>query len=393
MKGSGHTAFRCIICAGIVAFAEFLAGAEAACGQGLYNGSSLYIDGVNVYVDGDIRNSGNLENHGLLALTRDWESRGTYAGQGTLEVYGNTPQKIYHFNQTVHNLVVDGWGQKYIKGSINITNEFHLRQGIIEVSPQDALKLKQGVAIFGGNTDSYVDGAVTVNGAGYKFFPVGKNGTYAPIEFLNVKGESLEFSVEAFENGPLVTVENVIVKKGLYWHRKDLTGTFGGSAVSIGFDRSYFADPDDIVLVAGADWESPFIAISDVLQSNETHKISTRSDILAPILMLGEISEQWTEADFYFSTALSPNALHAENRNVKIFGERLAAEQFRFQVFDRWGAIVYESTSLQNMANSGWDGRNMHGRDLVSGTYPYRLTGVDKTGGKFEKKGVITIVY
>jgi hypothetical protein len=35
----------------------------------------------------------------------------------------------------------------------------------------------------------------------------------------------------------------------------------------------------------------------------------------------------------------------------------------------------------------------MNGVELTSGTYPYRLTAFDKTGSKFEKAGVITIVH
>jgi hypothetical protein len=109
--------------------------------------------------------------------------------------------------------------------------------------------------------------------------------------------------------------------------------------------------------------------------------------------MLGEVSERWTESDFYLSTALSPNALNYDNRKVRIFGDRLVGENFRLQVFDRSGAAVYETTSLINMENNGWDGRALNGRELVAGTYPYKLTALDKTGRRFEKKGVITIIY
>ena len=112
-------------------------------------------------------------------------------------------------------------------------------------------------------------------------------------------------------------------------------------------------------------------------------------------VVIGSRTEKpkWCEADFYLSTALSPNAVQAGNRTVKIFGERLSEDEFRFAVFDRWGTIVYQSTSLESMATNGWDGRSITGAALVSGTYPYRLTAVDKSGKRFEKKGVITIIY
>ncbi|MEX2230626.1 MAG: gliding motility-associated C-terminal domain-containing protein [Cyclobacteriaceae bacterium] len=392
MRNIRHIISTCFSWIGFITFAAFFF-PEISRGQGLYNESDLLINGVNVYVDGDLENRGRLDNNGLISFTGDWESEGSYKGNGILEANGRAPQKIEHYDQKISSLVISGWGTKYIKGKINILDKFQLSQGIVEVSPNDVLKLIASAVIFGGSGDSYVDGAITVEGTGYKFFPVGKNGTYAPIEFLNVKGELSEYSMEVFDNAPVVSVDNVIVRNGLYWQRKDVNGQFGGSAIAIDFERSYFQNPGNIIMLAGTDWEEPFIPLTDLEYSDETDKISTRTEISAPIIMLGEISEKWSEADFYFSNALSPNALNSDNRKVKVFGDRLAAEQFQFQVYDRWGAMVFESASLDFMATNGWDGRSINGKDLMGGTYPYRLTAFDKTGRKFEKKGVITIIY
>jgi hypothetical protein len=380
-------------CASILALAGYLlVPADARC-QGLYNEADLHVDGASIYVDGEINNTGNLTNEGLVSFTGDWESAGKYSGNGELEIRGNISQKILHRGQDVHTVRIDGWGPKYVKGRLNITQALHLKQGIVHVSQEDAFRLEAGVVITGGHESSFVDGAITVAGTGYKFFPLGKNGTYAPIEFLNVKGQTAEYAVEVFEDAPAVAVENVIVRRALYWQRRDLYGDFGGSAVAIGFNASNYADPKNIMLLSGTDWDEPFIAVSDIEHSVETHKISTTRDIFASLILVGEISEKWNEADFYFSTALSPNAAHAENRTVRIFGERLSEDNFHFQVFDRWGKLVYESVSRKAMGTNGWDGRAMNGRELAGGTYPYRLSGVDKMGAKLEKKGVITIIH
>ena len=361
--------------------------------QGIYNESSIHINGTSVYVDGEIKNAGLLINDGLVAFTNDWETTGTYRGKGSLEAIGSSVQKISHHDQKVHNLIINGWGSKFIKGEINITDEFHLLKGIVRVSDKDLLSLKDGVLIFGGSLESHVEGAITTEGTGYKFFPIGKNGMYAPIEFLNVKGTSAKYAVEVFENAPVITVENTIVKNGLYWQRTDLEGDFGGSAVALQFDPSEFADVSKIMLVAGTDWDSQFMPIHGLIHSQEQDQVSTPTDVTASILMLGEVSENWAEADFYLSTALSPNANNLDNRKVKIFGERLDNEHFRFEVFNRWGSTVYENSSLESMRSNGWDGRTRTGEHLVSGVYPYRLAAYDKTGKRFEKKGVISIVY
>lgn len=364
-----------------------------ASSQGITNESTLYINGVSVYVAGDIINSGILRNDGALSVSGDWKSRGKYNGDGVLKLSGNTPQRISHYSQAVNSLLIDGWGTKYIKGEINISASLVMEQGVVEVSEDDLLNLKESAVVEGGSPESYINGALTVEGNGYKFFPIGKNGTYAPIEFMNVQGENAQYAVELFEDAPVISVQNVIVKNALYWQRKDIRGAFRSSPVNVDFDQSYFQNPEEIIFISGTSWDEGFTVISQVQHSNETGKIRTLIPISSPIIMLGESSESWTQADFYFSTALSPHASHAENRQVKIFGGRLSPEGFRFMVFDRWGALIYESNSLDEMSSNGWDGRTIAGAEMPTGTYPYRMTALDKTGQKFERKGVITIIH
>ena len=371
-------------------FVVLLSGNDAHCQ--IINHSNIYINGVDIHIDGEIRNEGLLRNNGAVALTGDWESKGEYNGDGVVKLIGATPQKLSHYEQSIHTLVVDGWGTKYIKGTTNVQAALHLQNGIVQVSPDDVLNLEDNVTISGGSSHSYVDGALTVQGTGYKFFPIGKRGTYAPVEFTNVTGDDPQFSVEVFEDAPLISIEDVIVRAALYWQRKDKRGRFYSSPIAIDYDARYFENPDDIILVTGTGWDDRFFPVRDVSHSTETDKITTQVPVSSPIILLGEYSEEWTQADFYFSTALSPNASHSQNTTVKIHGERLASDGFNFQVFDRWGAVVFETVSLEAMSSNGWDGRSLKGTQLTTGTYPYRISAREKTGLKFEKKGVITIV-
>lgn len=377
----------------LAAFVALMYPTQNTVAQGVYNGSTLYINGPSIHIDGELLTTGTLQNDGVISFTGDWESKGQYKGDGIVEANGTGPQVIEHHDQRIGHLIVNGWGTKYVKGTLNVSRELSLRKGVVEISAGEVLRLTEKASATGGSPDSFVDGALTVTGNGYKFFPIGKHGSYAPIEFLDVKGDPAEYSVEVFENAPLVALDNVIVRKALYWQRRDLVGKFGSSAVAVEFEPAYFENPEEIILVTGTDWQNPFSSVSEVELSEETNKIATRVAISSPIIMLGEISQKWTDADFYFSTALSPNAAHAENRAVRIFGERLAENSFRFQVFNRWGELVYESTSLAEMSSNGWTGRSLKGPELIGGTYPYRLTALDKTGKKFEKKGVITIIH
>lgn len=365
----------------------------ASFSQGLYNEAEIHIDGAAVFIDGSVHNNGLVINEGILGFAGDWESDGHYKGSGVLDAYGQGTQRIFHYGHKVSSLFINGPGAKYIKGEISVTGALRLNSGIVHVSYGDVLRLTEGALISGGSTDSYVDGAITAEGTVHRFFPIGKNGIYAPIEFIEVIGKSPEYSIEVFDHAPLISLEDVIVRNGLYWQRKDLAGTFIGSRIGIHYEPRHFRDRDNMIMVAGIDWENPFQKLTEVDHSGETDQLRTRTATNAPILMLGEISTEWDEADFYLSTALSPNAVQAVNRAVKIFGERLSDDEFHFAVFDRRGNIVYQSTSLESMATNGWDGRSITGTTLVSGTYPYRLTAVDKTGKRFEKKGVITLIY
>jgi hypothetical protein len=366
---------------------------EVVCAQGVYNSSSIYLNGVSVYVDGDIRNDGLMVNDGYAGFTGDWLSRGKYRGTGIIEARGEGPQKISHFDQNMFSLTVNGWGTKYIEGKIKITGELDLEKGIVEVSSGDRLHLSEKALVSGGSQDSYVNGALTVEGNGYKYFPLGKSGTFAPIEFLDVQGEDAVYAVELFDDGALVSLSHVVVKSPLYWQRTDLAGKFEGSPVAVAYDPLIFQDTKTIVMLEGTDWDSPFRIVPGVHQAGKGDKLITETSITNPLVLCGEISDTWTGADFYLSTALSPDALRVENRSARIFGQRLSADGFHFTVFNRWGAVVFETLSLEQMTGNGWDGRTPNGQQLGAGAYPFKLTGIDKAGGKIEKSGVITILY
>lgn len=360
-------------------------------GQGLYNTSAIHLNNATLHVDGEISNDGQLINKGFIEVTADWNNSGNYSGNGELHLTGNFSQNIFHNDQKVYSLQIKGKGPKMLRGKISVSRELHLLEGKLYVSQQDELFLKQAAAIFGGSVKSFVDGPLTVEGDGYKFFPVGKNGIYAPIEFLNVKGDEGRYSMEVFENAPLITVDNVIIKNDFYWQRKDLDENFPGSAIAVGFDPTQFTDVNKITLLVGSDWDKPFQPITDLEYAAETGKLITRSDVSSSIIMLGEKKNQEDFDDFYFSTALSPNASNPANRAVRIFGTQLKETDFNFKVFNRWGLLLFESSSLKTMSTNGWDGSN-NGESLSTGPYPFILTVVNKAGKRIEKKGIISII-
>jgi hypothetical protein len=58
-------------------------------------------------------------------------------------------------------------------------------------------------------------------------------------------------------------------------------------------------------------------------------------------------------------------------------------------IYDRWGEIVYEMTSLDQQ----WGGNKQDGDYyLQSGVYNYTIVGIDNRGKEFTQRGSINII-
>ncbi|MCX6271382.1 MAG: gliding motility-associated C-terminal domain-containing protein [Bacteroidetes bacterium] len=90
------------------------------------------------------------------------------------------------------------------------------------------------------------------------------------------------------------------------------------------------------------------------------------------------------------STVFIPNAFTPKgyNPNFKPIGDFMGINNYVFQIFDRWGKLLFETTNPEE----GWDGTS-HGQYMQGGVYAYRLSyskAID--GAKVEKIGTLTIV-
>ncbi len=75
------------------------------------------------------------------------------------------------------------------------------------------------------------------------------------------------------------------------------------------------------------------------------------------------------EVEIYFPNVFSPGAVQDVNREFRpFFNSILGLEAYHLRVFDRWGALVFESED----PNLGWDG-TIDGRGVPMGTYVYNL--------------------
>ncbi len=77
----------------------------------------------------------------------------------------------------------------------------------------------------------------------------------------------------------------------------------------------------------------------------------------------------------FVPNVFSPNALNPENQTLKVYGDNLHWDGFKWLVFNKWGNLMYETTSLSEAQYQGWNGG-----DVADGVYTYVIIGKFKNG-------------
>jgi gliding motility-associated-like protein len=360
--------------------------------QDVYNGTSIFIpNSIGVYF-GNLDNGGFIQNNGVIGITGDWENRNVYQGLGTV-IFSGTNQDIDNNDQPMQNLLILGGGIKSLDGTLIIKGSIDLASGIISIRNGDELLISDGAAIEGGSASSFVEGPLTIEGTGYKFFPVGRNGSYYPLTLTDVRGLDPTMQVTAFEGLPEITTARVVeVDRTVYWMQGAIAGSYDGSPMMA---SHHFDDEESerVVFIAGDDLEAEFA----VVENNGTEgngsgsTVFSKDPIKQSIIAIGKLPVE-PVLPGYLSTTMSPHAQSPDNRLVKIFGSEMTSGNFSFRVFNRWGSLLFESKSLPAMTTDGWDGRH-NGQLLPAGAYPYFLSYIDQEGREGRKTGFITIIY
>lgn len=86
----------------------------------------------------------------------------------------------------------------------------------------------------------------------------------------------------------------------------------------------------------------------------------------------------------YVPNAFTPNG---DGENDVLYVRSLIVDDILFRIFDRWGELVYESTTM----HAGWDG-TFKGKKLDPDVYDYYLEGNCIDGQEFLIKGNITLI-
>ncbi len=361
--------------------------------QHIINQTNLYIPaGLEVYAPADFNNTGFILNNGSVALVGDWNNMNVYQGSGFVALEG-IDQNVDNNDLAMEHLIIEGGGTKTLHGKLQINNTLDFINGICLVQDNDTLSILKNCTVTGGSPISYVDGAMIAHGNGYKYFPIGKNGKYHPVELLDVKGLNPEIQLEVFENLPSVqTSLPTTLYQDIYWTRETIKGTFENSPISVSYALPDPIDLEHLVIAQSESLTTEFSleTVSDVQPGVDFNVIVSKGALSGNIFAIGELINA-PPRPYYFSTTLSPAASNPDNRVVKIFGNNNNMQDFYFQVFNRWGLLIFETNSYTSMATVGWDGKQS-GDLLPSGVYPYSVKYKDVSGKTIQDKGFITIV-
>lgn len=74
---------------------------------------------------------------------------------------------------------------------------------------------------------------------------------------------------------------------------------------------------------------------------------------------------------FYIPNAFTPNGDNINERFVVAEGENCRVVEFSIRIFDRWGRLVFESSSPA--PEDSWDG-TYEGEELAKGVYIYNVS-------------------
>jgi len=105
---------------------------------------------------------------------------------------------------------------------------------------------------------------------------------------------------------------------------------------------------------------------------------------------------EWTETDadksyMYVPNVFAPNGEEAENTVFRpIFARGLTLLDYRLEIYDRWGNLLFQSTQ----AEAGWEG-SFHRRMMIPGVYVWHVEAKLAFCGRnitVKKYGDVTIV-
>ncbi|HOI32798.1 MAG TPA: DUF2341 domain-containing protein [Bacteroidales bacterium] len=93
------------------------------------------------------------------------------------------------------------------------------------------------------------------------------------------------------------------------------------------------------------------------------------------------------DSPFFVPNAFRPSSIISKNQLFKPLSRFSPAGGYLFQIYDRWGKMLFESTDF----SEGWDGRE-NGNEAPQGVYLWRYSYKNSDGKTLEDKGTVMLI-
>lgn len=406
----------------------------------LYNGGTdiTASAGAIIYVDGDIVNdhNGNIHNQGDIHFTKDWTNN-EVAGcldptTGTVFLDGGT--QFIKGSQTTqfNNLNCFGSGIKTLNittivggntGSLALNSDpFNLNGKTLVVTNP----LPSGITRTSGYIISETDPSVgygtidwvignSISGSNY-IYPFGTiSGTYVPFLFsltaAGVQSALGSVAVATYPTNVTANPNNLPLPTGV----SNLQDDEGKESASSCLDRYWIINSNNYSTNPVADITFTYRDLEWDRTGGSTNNFASEGtlfgwmwngtqwksitmetlDTIANTLRITSMqgSAPWTLKgkeliceNFFIPNAFSPNG---DSKNDFFRPRNNCIKTLDFRIYNRWGNLVYESTSP---ADKGWDGSTPQGKDGNEGIYAYELNATLLNGNKIVKSGMVNLL-
>ena len=201
-----------------------------------------------VSVQGKFTSTGDISNDGKIEFYDSVSFQGAYSGGGDILLKGSD-QLVDLQGATIQHCFVEG-GNKELASDLSADTltfsnaKIFTNGSIVEVSGE----------MLGYDQNSFVEGRLIRTGNDTLFYPVGKDGIYAPVVLNAITGTSPWIGVESFEQDPAgqagYGVQRVDATR--YWDITQSAGTFTGAQVELPL-RNVDLAPNvaDLIVVRG----------------------------------------------------------------------------------------------------------------------------------------------
>ncbi|MEM9298258.1 MAG: gliding motility-associated C-terminal domain-containing protein [Bacteroidota bacterium] len=147
------------------------------------------------------------------------------------------------------------------------------------------------------------------------------------------------------------------------------------------FPNDYFFSPDGSVFI---------VAINQPISAVLTNISGCTTDAAIDIV-------EDCEGRINAPTAFYPNSQIQLNQQFIVFPFLVESEDFQIYIFNRWGEMIFQSSNLQEMQTTGWNGGydNDPGRPLPGGAYAYKVefrSQFEPEKGLIERRGGVNLI-